>query len=133
MNRLSRILSRRKPTVPADEWERVKTDAEAADEILNSPRFQFFRDYLSNVKASVTDCFVTNKIRPVQEHIRISDVLTKTLSTSKAEQENELSGKYKLVEEIMADLARVASLPDEYRQAQQEGKVEIESDEEKNG
>lgn len=131
MRNLNRLLSRRKPTVPADEWESVKANAEAADEILNSPRFQFFRDYLANVKASVTDCFVTNKIRPVQEHIRISDVLTKTLSTSKAEQENELSGRYKLVEEIITDLTRTAKLPEEYRQAQQEGKVEIESDEEK--
>ena len=115
-----------KQVVPAEEWEAIKDNAAAAQELLDDPRFAFFRDYLANTQKSVTEHFVTNKIRTVQEHLKISDVLTKTFTTTKAEQEQELSGQYKLVDAILADLALSASLPKEYLEAQKAGKIEIE-------
>ena len=97
MRRLSRLIPRRKQTIPADDWEAIKANAETARELLDSPRFIFFRDYLSHAKTSIVDLFVRNKIRPVQEHLRISDTLTKTFTTTRQEQEDELSGKYAMI------------------------------------
>jgi len=125
-----RLKPFKKKIVSAEEWERVREEAEAARELLENPRFGFFRDYLQNVQASIVDLLVHNKIRPVQEHLRISDVLTKTFTTTRKEQEDELSGKYKLVEDILADLRRIAELPREYEEAQKAGKIEIEGDKE---
>lgn len=120
----------KKRPISAEEWARVREEAEAARELLEDPRFGFFRDYLQNVRSSITDLLVHNKIRPVQEHLRISDVLTKTFTTTRKEQEDELSGKYKLVEDLLADLRRIAELPKEYEEAQKAGKIEIEGDKE---
>jgi hypothetical protein len=120
----------KKRQISAEEWARVREEAEAARELLEDPRFGFFRDYLQNVQSSITDLFVHNKIRPVQEHLKISDVLTKTFTTTRKEQEDELSGKYKLVEDLLADLRRIVELPKEYEEAQKAGKIEIEGDKE---
>jgi len=70
----------RKPIIKAEEWETIQEQSEAAKELLNAPRFSFFRDYLDQAKSSVVDLFVRNKIRPMQEHLRISGVLTKTFT-----------------------------------------------------
>lgn len=123
----------KKQVVSSEEWETVREDAAAAKELLEDPRFAFFRDYLANVQSSIVDKFVNNKLRPVQEHVKISDVLSRVLSTSKEEQEQELSGKYQLVDSLLADLRYIAGLPEEYKKAEKEGKIEIEASKEKDG
>ncbi len=115
----------RKPVITPEEWERVQAEAQAAKELLEDPRFAFFRQYLENAQASILDHFVRNRIKTVQEHLKISNVLTKVFITTKREQEQELAGRYQFIEELLADLKRIAALPQEYRKAHEEGKLII--------
>jgi hypothetical protein len=129
MRKLPRLF--KKQVITPEQWEEVRSQSEAAKEILEDPRFTFLRDYLANMQSSVVDHFVNNKIRHVQEHVKLSDSLTRVLTTTKEEQEEELSGRYKLVDELLADLRHIANLADEYRKAQEEGKIVIEDNKEK--
>ena len=75
----------KKPTISAEEWEAIQEQAQAAKELLEEPRFAFLRDYLANAKASITDHFVNNRIKTVHERIKISNALTRVLTTTRAE------------------------------------------------
>jgi hypothetical protein len=121
----------KKPTISPEEWERIREESEAAQELLSDPRFLFLRQYLDSAKASITDHFVNNRIKAVSERIKVSDTLTRVLTTTRAEQEQELSGRYKFIEELLADLEQTARLHQEYQKAQAEGKIVIEEAEEK--
>lgn len=91
----------------------------------------FLFDYLHNAQTSIVGHFVHNRIKTVKEEIKVSDSLTKTLTTTRKEQEYELSGQYKFVEQLLADLKQIASQEEEYRKAQEKGRVIIEGDPEK--
>ncbi len=121
----------KKPTITPEEWEHIREESEAAKELLEAPRFAFLRDYLANAKASITDHFVNNRLKTVHERVKISDTLTKVLTTTREEQEHELSGRYKFIEELLADLEQTAQMFAEYQKAQEEGKIIIEQPEEK--
>jgi len=121
----------KKPTISAEEWENIQEQAQAAKELLEEPRFAFLRDYLANAKASITDHFVNNRIKTVHERIKISNALTRILTTTRAEQEQELSGRYKFIEELLADLNKTAGLVEEYQRAQERGEIIIEEGKEK--
>jgi len=121
----------KKPTISAEEWEDIQEQAQAAKELLGEPRFAFLRDYLANAKASITDHLLSNRIKTVRERLKISNVLTKALTTARAEHEQELSGRYKLIEELLADLKKTAGLVQEYQKAQERGEIIIEEGKEK--
>ncbi len=121
----------KKPTISAEEWEAIQEQAQAAKELLEEPRFAFLRDYLANAKASITDHFVNNRIKTVHERLKISNALTRVLTTTRAEQEQELSGRYKFIEELLADLKKTAGLVEEYQRAQERGEIIIEEGKEK--
>jgi hypothetical protein len=121
----------KKPTISPEEWEQIRSESEAAKELLDDPRFAFLREYFDNAKASITDHFVNNRIKAVSERVKVSDVLTKVLTTTRREQEQELSGRYKFIEELLADLEQTAGLFEEYQKAQVEGKIVLEEDKEK--
>lgn len=129
MRKVPRLLKRQ--VITPEQWEEVRSQSEAAKELLEDPRFSFLRDYLANVQSSIVDHFVQNKIRHVEEQLKLSDSLTRVLTTTKKEQEEELSGRYKLVDELLSDLRHIANLADEYQKAAEEGKIVIESSEEK--
>ncbi len=122
----------RKPTVSASEWERIESDAQAAQELLSQPRFQFLRDYLANTQASITDIFVQNRLKGVTETIYTRDqngavTFKKTLKTTRREQEYELSGQYQFISRLLTDLETTAKLADDYRKQADEGRIVIES------
>jgi hypothetical protein len=121
----------KKPTISPEEWEQIRSESEAAKELLEDPRFAFFREYLDNAQASITDHFINNRIKTVHERVKVSDVLTKVLTTTRREQEQELSGRYQFIEELLADLEQTAGLFEEYQKAQVEGKIVLEEDKEK--
>lgn len=116
----------KKPTISPEEWERIRSESEAAKELLETPRFAFLRAYLDNAKASITDHFINNRVKTVHERLRISDTLTRVLTTTRHEQEQELSGRYKFIEELLADLEQTADLFEKCQKAQEEGKITIE-------
>ena len=126
-----RFPFQKKPTISAEEWETIQEQAQAAKELLEEPRFSFFRDYLANAKASIIDYFVNNRIKTVHERLKISNAFTRVLTTTRAEQEQELSGRYKFIEELLADLKKTAGLVEEYQRAQERGEIIIEEGKEK--
>ena len=126
-----RFPFQKKPTISAEEWETIQEQSQAAKELLEEPRFSFFRDYLANAKASIIDYFVNNRIKTVHERLKISNALTRILTTTRAEQEQELSGRYKFIEELLADLNKTAGLVEEYQRAQERGEIMIEEGKEK--
>lgn len=122
----------RKPTVSASEWEKIESDAQAAQELLSQPRFQFLRDYLANTQASITDIFVQNRLKDVTETVYTRDqagavTFKKTLKTTRKEQEYELSGQYQFISRLLSDLETTAKLADDYRKQADEGRIVIES------
>ena len=121
----------RKPSITAQEWERIREESQAAKELLDDPRFSFLRDYLHNAQASIVDHFVRNRIKGVKEEIKVSDSLTKTLTITRREQEYELSGQYKFIESLLSDLKQIAAQEEEYRKAAEAKRVTIEGDPEK--
>jgi hypothetical protein len=112
------------------EWEQLKDDAEAAREILEDPKFQFFRDYLETAKKSIIDYFVQNRIRPVEDTVKTPKGGEKTLITTKQEQLDELSGQYKFIENMVLDLQAVVNAPKETSEAAARGAVELPTSEE---
>jgi hypothetical protein len=122
----------RRPTITAAEWETICEESRAARELLSEPRFSFLRNYLSRAQASITDHFVRNRIKTVVERFKVGNI-TKSLTTTKAEQENELSGEYKFIDQMLSDLEATARQEEEYRQAAEAGKITIEGNSEKDG
>lgn len=125
----------RKPTISASEWEKIESDALAAQELLSEPRFQFLRDYLHSSQASITDIFVQNRLKGVTETVYTRDqagavTLKKTLKTTRKEQEYELSGQYQFIGRLLADLETTAKMADDYREQADKGRVVIESSKE---
>jgi len=54
----------------------------------------------------------------VRERIKASDVLTRTLTTTRRGQEYELSGQYKIIENLLSDLKQIATQDEEYLKTQ---------------
>lgn len=119
-----------KPIVKASDWEKIQLEATASEELLTSDRFSFLRDYLETSKQSIIDHFVKNRIKSVDETV-IAGNGSKTLHITRREQENELAGQYKFIEQLLADLHRFVAIPKEHEAAQERGEVEIEGVSEK--
>lgn len=122
----------KKPTISTEDWERICEESAAAKELLEDPRFLFVRDYLNNTQSSIVDHFVRNRIKPVVERFKIGKI-SKSLTTTREEQEGELSGQYKFIDQFLADLRVIANQEEEYRKAAEARKVIIEGNVEKDG
>jgi len=86
------------------EFEEIQDQAAAATDLLESPRFQFFRDYLKSTSGYVEESILNNTVRDVKEIVTINDRLTKMFFTPKKIQVDELVGQYKLIKKLYADL-----------------------------
>lgn len=116
-----------KPTISQKEYADIVSTAEASKQLLFDPKFKFFRDYLSNVKKSIIDLFVNNRIKTVHETtIMGNNQSQKTFITTRREQEYELAGKYKLIEQILNDLKYNVELPNDLLKQFEQKKVIIE-------
>jgi len=93
-----------KKSVSQKEYQKVEEEASAAREILEEDRFGFLRDYLTNSKTSIETAILNNTIREVQEIVPITDKLTRIFKQPKQVQVDELSGKYKFITQLLADL-----------------------------
>lgn len=129
--RKTRKLSNKR-VISNEEWESVQKDATAARALLESSEYVFFREYLANAKQSIVDYFVHNKIKKVEEHFwsDAAKKIMKVLHITKEEQENELSGQYQFIEQLMSDLQFVAyTRPEEYKRAEKTGEITLEVNE----
>lgn len=119
-----------KPVMTGEEFQEVRDQAEAAKELLEDERFTFFREYLRNEKEVIVSDFVNNKIRKtkVTEKGELKDV---EMTYSKEEQENEMSGKFKFIFELISKLQWYVQIYEDALKAQEKGSLVIEGDPEK--
>jgi dTDP-D-glucose 4,6-dehydratase len=129
-DRYKNLLNKQKQRVTAEDAVTIKEDAESAKKLLENPEFQFFRTYLREVQKSITDIIVQNRIKTVRETVTDDVGVSREYETTREEQILELSGKYKLVDEIFDHLNKVLVLPKELDMAKEKGTVEIVDNEE---
>ncbi|MBC7236600.1 MAG: hypothetical protein H5T69_12240 [Chloroflexi bacterium] len=111
-----------KPTITSQEWEQIRQEAQAAQELLEDPALPSSANICRTPKPPSWITF-HNRIKTVHERLKVGDALTKVLIITRREQERELSGRYRFIEALLEDLRRIASLPEEYRKAQEGSKL----------
>lgn len=128
--RYKKLLTQEKIKVNAEDVATIKEESESAKMLLESPEFQFFRDYLRTAQKSIMDLFVNNRIKKVKESHTDDVGVTREYETTRQEQLDEASGQYKFIDTIFHDLAVFAELPKELEKARDTGKVEVTDSEE---
>lgn len=99
-----------KTKISNEEYKKVEAEALAAQEILEDPRFEFFRIYLENGLKSVEESILNNTVREYQEVVSITDRITRIFRTSKKLQIDELAGQYKFITKLKNDLKYFSNL-----------------------
>lgn len=115
----------KKPTIPAEEWEKLKDDAEAATELLTHPRFKFVQDYFSNAQGSILQTFAKQSINDVCIEQSVGETTKKKLYIPAKKEYSHLAGQYKFIEQFINDMQVIISYPDEARKKMKEGVLEI--------
>jgi hypothetical protein len=119
------------PTIPVEEWEKIVSESDSANKILNSPDFEFLRKYLKNVKDSSILLVATNAIKDVMETQTSANGYSKSIKTTKEEQLNEIAGCIKFIDKLFTDLESFSKQKDEYLKKADEKAVIIQIDKEK--
>lgn len=123
---ISKIPKNEIPTVPVKEWEKIVSESKSAHKLLNSPDFQFFRDYLRRTKDSAILLVATNSIKDVLETQTGENGYSSTIKTTKEEQLNEIAGCIKFVDKLVSDLDILSKQEQEYLKLASEKKINIE-------
>ncbi len=108
--RLKNKIRRRKAIVSPEEFDNIRVLASAANEILEKPRFAFFRKYLDDSLKSVEIVILENTVKDVKEELTISDKLKKVFFTPKKVQVDELVGTYKFIKKLYRDLKSYSNM-----------------------
>ena len=119
------------PTIPLKDWEKICTESDSANKLLNSEDFEFLRDYLTNSKTSAINLVATNAIKDIVETQTSKDGYSKSIKTTKEEQLNEIAGCIKFIDKIFNDLELFSKQKDEYLLKEEEKQLIIEVDKEK--
>jgi hypothetical protein len=119
-----------KKIVSKEEYELTADQSATAKYFLTHKRFEFIRGYLSDVQEDIEARILNNTIREVQEEHTVSGILKRVLITPKKEQIDELSGRYKMVNDFMNWIDTKSRSKDEMEEAELQGKVIIEKSKE---
>lgn len=124
----------KKPSISGKDWEQLKSDADAASQILKGDQYLFLRDYLDRARNSVLQSFARQSIEDVTvEEVDISgNKIRKVFHPAKKEYTH-LAGQFKFIEQLLADLATIADLPQQALNDQKRGAVIIETTKEDEG
>ena len=114
------------PFMTAEEFAKVKADADAATEILSEERFAFARDYLRTQKETIVDYFINNKIKKTTI-VKKGEIEDQHIEYSKEDQERELSGEFKFIFKFIGFLENTVQLYKDAEQARQDGRLVIET------
>lgn len=132
MNSSDKLPKKEIPIIGVEDWERIVAESEGASELLNSPKFAFFREYLDNIKNSILRLIATNSVKEVVEYVHAPgggvgqpSQIASTIKTTKEEQLNELAGQFKMVEKIIKDLTAFSIQKEEYEKKAEEKAVII--------
>jgi hypothetical protein len=116
-------------TIPVEDWERIVSESDSANKLLNSPDFSFLRDYLHKAKESAIMLVATNQVHDVLETTGGGSGMTtfqKTIKTTKEEQISEIAGCIKFIDKLFSDLEQYSKQKDEYLKLSEEKKINIE-------
>lgn len=126
-----KIPSKTIPTIPVIEWEKIVKESESANKILNSPDFEFLRNYIKKAKESVILMIATNAIKDVVETNTNSQTgYSKSIKTTKEEQMNEIAGAIKFMDKLMSDLLEISEQKKKYLDLADKKEINIEVDKE---
>lgn len=118
-----------KQKIAQDEWDQVQIDSEAATELLQSPKFVFLRDYLSNTQRSIEKTFTRQSINDaaIEENTVVNGVIerVKRIFLPAKKEYSHLAGEYKFIERFLSDMEKFASLATEAKKQRDAGVLEI--------
>lgn len=128
----NKVRKLEKPFVKRVEMEQMEADAEKAKAILTGDEFKFFRDWLNREKDDIVNDFINNRILKIVE-VRPQELGGEIQIThTKEEQSAELSGQFKFIYEIFAQLQFFIDLPKQTIENAEHGLITIEGKDEKN-
>ena len=126
MKKEDKVKKRPIPFMTAEEFGKIKSDADAANEILSEGRFSFARDYLRNQKETIVDYFINNKIKKTVV-VKKGETEDQHIEYSKEDQEKELSGEFNYIFKFISFLESTVQLYKEAEKARQDGRLLIET------
>lgn len=117
---------RRKPTIKAEEWDKIEEKAKSASYFLNNKRFKFIQEYINASLNEIEQLILNNSVKEVHEESIISDKFKKIFVTPKKVQVDELIGAYKWIKQFMADLEFLIIQRDNFAKKAENKEIEIE-------
>lgn len=112
-------------TISQNEYEAIENQSIAAKELLEDERFAFFREYLESALSYIEKSVLENTVMEVRETHTITDKIIKTFIQPKKVQVDELSGQYKFIKKLLADLEYYAQLKDDLEQEVENKRVVV--------
>jgi len=122
---MNKLPTKEIPIIPVQEWEKICSESESANKLLNNSDFSFLRDYLNKAKESVILMVSTNSVKDVLETQIGDNGYSKTIKTTKEEQLNEIAGCIKFIDKLFADLKILSNQEAEYLKLADEKKLII--------
>jgi len=89
-----------KRKITSSQWETIQEEARSAKLLLQGKSFSFFANFLIQGKLDIERMILNNTVRDVTEEHSISETIKKSFFTSKKDQLQELSGRYKMLAEV---------------------------------
>lgn len=132
-NALKYIKSRvKKNIILQSDYDRIKTESQAAKELYEDKRFSFLIDFLNDNKKYILDIIAKNDLKDVTETIRNKNI-TKSFRIPKDEQYFENAGVYKFIGKLQAYLLDVSNRKDDIDGEIERGIFSLEEKEKSNG
>ena len=119
---MDKIKKQQPQTMTKEEEDTIRSNAEAAQSLLESPEFKFFRDKLVYEKEQIITNAVNNKLKKIVVKKEGHDVIYE-----RWEQEAEEAGRFKFLFELASWLESVKNMWKEHEDAKQKGLLVIEN------
>lgn len=91
----------KKKSITESQLEQLRQEAKSANLLLNGRQFFFFMDFLKQAQSDIERMILNNTVRDVSDEHTMTDNFKKIFFTPKKEQIDELSGRYKMLREIV--------------------------------
>lgn len=115
-----------KQTITYEEYRRVLEEAEWIADLLKMPGWKLLEKHMLEQASQIEELLTQNKLRTVEESVRIDGDHVKTFITSLESQIAENAGMYKMVKWILEDVHMILGRPAEMQQAQKERRIVVE-------
>jgi hypothetical protein len=123
---MRKLSSNRK--IPNTEWNRIKQEADIANQFFKAKTFDFFRNYIEQGISEAEYMVLNNTIKDVTEERTINETIKKKFFTPKQVQVDEVRGRYRMLTELRSFLLGKISMRDEYLKMIDSGQIIIDED-----